>query len=219
MKDKIFDRFFQVEEHQKLNMGGAGLGLAISKNIINLMGGTIHVESKVGEGSNFYFDLPFREVPKHIADSVDSALIQNKNGYPYWPDKVILIAEDDEINFVYLREILSKTGVTILHARTGLKAIDIAETHEKIDLILMDIKMPEVDGIEATKYISTIKPQIPIVAQTAYALYGDQAKCINAGCCAYITKPVEMGKLLQVVGKYVSTGNFINHDYLIKRDQ
>lgn len=216
MKDKIFERFYQVDEHLKLNMGGAGLGLAICKNIINLMGGTIWIESKVGEGSVFSFELPYREVPRNVQEKMVQVPTFNKTSYPAWHDKVILIAEDDDINFIYLREILSKTGAKILHAKNGLKAINFTESQEKIDLILMDIKMPEVDGIEATRYISAIRPHIPIVAQTAYALDGDKAKCINAGCCAYITKPVEMGKLFQVIEKYISAKNFINDNHVVK---
>ncbi len=216
MKERIFERFFQLEEHIKQNVGGAGLGLAICKNIVNLLGGNIWVESREGKGSEFNFKLPFREVPKNIQQKSEQASNNEIKDYQSWHNKVFLIAEDDEINFLFLKEILNRTGVKVLHAKNGLKAIDIAETHEKLDLILMDMKMPEVDGIEATRYISTIRPNIPIIAQTAYALEGDKAKCINAGCCAYITKPVNKDRLFYLIDKYLSMKNYINNNYLIK---
>ncbi len=219
MKGKIFERFIQLGGPPSLNAGGAGLGLAICKNIVSLLGGSIWVESNVDKGSDFCFELPLREVPVHVIKNMDITNTNVKKGYPQWHDKVILIAEDDEINFIFLNEILSKTGAKILHAKNGLKAIDFVETQKKIDLILMDMKMPKLGGIEATRYISTIQPNIPIIAQTAYALDGDRAKCIDAGCCAYIIKPVVREKLFQLIAQYISMENYINDNYLINIKQ
>ncbi len=219
MKEKIFERFIQLGGPSSLNTGGAGLGLAICKNIVGLLGGTIWVESKAGVGSDFCFELPLREVPRNVLKNMDMTNTNLKKGYPQWHNKVILIAEDDEINFIFLNEILSKTGAKILHAKDGLKAIDFVETQEKIDLILMDMKMPKLGGIEATRYISTIRPNIPIIAQTAYALDGDRAKCIDAGCCAYIIKPILREKLFQLIAQYMSMENNINDNYLINIKQ
>ena len=204
MKDKIFDRFTQVEDNNSMNHRGAGLGLAICKNLINLLGGNIWVESIVGKGSDFFFQLPLREIPDElrIATSVKPSEIIESD--LYWNDKHILIAEDDDSNFMYLNEIFKRTKAKVYRAKNGLEAINIAEAEENLDIILMDIKMPEIDGLEAAKYISSIRPEIPIVAQTAFAMDGDKAKCIKAGCCAYITKPVDKQKLLFLMEKYIS---------------
>lgn len=201
MKDKIFERFFQLEKTQSLNVGGSGLGLAICKNIIQLLGGKIWVDSTEGIGSDFFFQIPCREVPKNSSD-VENAAVEIKD-CPDWSDKQFLIAEDDEINYLFLKEILAKTGVGILRAKNGLEAINMAEAEDKIDLILMDIKMPEVDGLEAAKYITTIRPELPIIAQTAYAMEGDMIKCSKAGCSAYITKPVDRQKLFSLIHRHI----------------
>jgi signal transduction histidine kinase/ActR/RegA family two-component response regulator len=197
MKEKVFERFFQLEKTQALNVGGSGLGLAICKNIIQMLGGKIWLDSVEGKGTDFYFQIQCREVPR------TSSYKENENTemqeIPDWSDKQMLIAEDDEFNFIFLREILSKTGVKILRAKNGLEAINSIETVDNIDLVLMDIKMPEVDGLEAARYISSIRPEIPIIAQTAYAMEDDRIKCMNAGCSSYITKPVDGLKLFQLI--------------------
>ncbi|MBN1596717.1 MAG: response regulator [Bacteroidales bacterium] len=209
MKDKIFDRFVQVEKHNDTNCGGAGLGLAICKNIINLMGGKIWVESEEGKGSVFYFQLPIREVPNEIRNKVGQ-LKESENAIIDLSDKVLLVAEDDNINYIYLNEILKKTGAKILWAKNGLEAINLVESEEHIDLILMDIKMPEVDGLEASRYISGIKPEIPIIAQTALAVDGDKSKCLSAGCSAYITKPIESKNLFLLIRNQLMKKKNIN---------
>lgn len=206
MKDRVFDRFFQLEEHQPLNFGGAGLGLAICKNIVTLMGGKIWMDSVLGQGSEFYFQLPLREAAK-ISPTSKAEVSRNVNDRLNLKNKCILVAEDDEINYQYLEEILVRTGARILRAENGLEAINLAESEEKIDLILMDIKMPQVDGIEATKYISAIRPDIPIIAQTAFAMEDDKLKCLQAGCTAYLTKPIERQKLYILLERYIQSNS------------
>jgi signal transduction histidine kinase/CheY-like chemotaxis protein len=202
MRERIFERFFQLEKTMALNVGGSGLGLAICRNIIKLMGGKIWVDSEEGKSSDFFFQIPCREVSlTSSSENVQQEFID----FPDWKDKRFLIAEDDEFNFIFLREIFQKTGACLIRARNGLEAIHAIETGENIDLVLMDIKMPEVDGLEATRYISRIKPEIPIIAQTAYAMESDRAKCINAGCCAYMTKPVDRQKLFQLIHHQLTT--------------
>jgi signal transduction histidine kinase/CheY-like chemotaxis protein len=199
---KIFDRFFQLEEHQALNLGGFGLGLAISKNIINLLGGKIWMTSKVGEGSSFFFRIPYNEANKQLVEKPNS----KKAGAKTWSDLRdvrILIAEDDDMNFMFMEEILTKSGAKIVRAVNGLEAINIAESEEDIDVILMDVKMPEVDGLEASKYISMIRPDIPIIAQTAYAMSGDRTRCLESGCSAYITKPIDQSQLFLLIERYI----------------
>jgi two-component system, chemotaxis family, CheB/CheR fusion protein len=200
MRDKIFDRFYQLEEHQQKNHGGAGLGLAICKNIISLLGGSIWLESQVNEGSCFYFQIPIREVPNDLkASSVEN----NGKFKPDWKNKRIVVAEDDQINFVYIQEVLIRCGAQVIHAKNGMEAIDIVEIENKIDLILMDIKMPEIDGLEASRYISKARPEVPIIALTAFAMEDDKPKCLKAGCVDYISKPVEKEELYTIIDKYI----------------
>jgi PAS domain S-box-containing protein len=202
MKDKIFERFIQLESQNIKDHRGAGLGLAICKNIVNLMGGEIWMESTQGKGSDFFFQLPMREVPPEFERASEKTSQDKKLVRRDWKDRKILIAEDDESNYLYLSEMLKNTGAKILWAKNGLEAINLAESEESIDCILMDIKMPEISGLEATKYIVRVRPEVPIIAQTAFAMDGDKEKCIGAGCCAYISKPVDSEKLLNLIEKF-----------------
>lgn len=195
MKDKIFERFVQANDNYSPKFGGTGLGLAISKNIISLMGGKIWLSSELGVGSNFSFQLPLlkpavKDLPKN-----EPVQQTQKRRYPNFTGKKILVAEDEETNFFFLKEMLKKTKVKIAWAQNGLDAINYAESEEDIDLILMDIKMPQVNGIEATKYISGIKPELPIVAQTAFAMENDIKTCKEAGCCGFLSKPIKSEEL------------------------
>ncbi len=202
MNDKIFDRFYQMEEHQQKNHGGAGLGLAICRNIVTLFEGRIWFESTVNTGSCFYFQLPYRVVPEEIAAN---AFLSEKNGNsaPDWSSKRIIVAEDDQINFVYIQEVLSQCGAHVIHAKNGIEAIEIAELENKVDMILMDIKMPMVDGLEASKYISQIRSEIPIVALTAFAMEDDKPRCLKAGCVDYLSKPIDKKELYAIIDKYI----------------
>jgi len=203
MKDKIFNRFTQVESNDRKEYRGAGLGLAICKNIINLLGGNIWVESKPGKGSDFFFRLPLiKPSNESEAESIDTSL-SYKEKISDWSERNLIIAEDDESNFIYLSELLKPSQIKILWAKNGMEAIDIAESDQKIDCILMDIKMPIISGIEATQYILGIRPEIPIIAQTAFALEGDKEKFLEAGCSAYITKPIKKEELFELLEKYI----------------
>lgn len=112
-----------------------------------------------------------------------------------WTDKTIMIAEDDHFSFIYLREILSGTGATIMHAENGLRAFSDCLKNPNVSVVLMDIKMPVVNGLESTRLIKKYKPNIKIIAQTAFAMQDDKQRCINAGCDDYITKPVNAEEL------------------------
>jgi signal transduction histidine kinase/CheY-like chemotaxis protein len=201
--ESIFERFVQLEGNSTMNSGGAGLGLAICKNIVDLLGGKIWVESQPGKGSTFYFRLPRHEVPREL----QTENLAYKERFPRdsneWEGKKILIAEDDEINYVFISELLKRTGAEIIRASNGLEAINLTESTEDIDLILMDIKMPEINGLEATQYIATIRPALPIIALTAYAMNGDKQKCLNAGCRDYLVKPVLKEELFATLEKFL----------------
>ncbi len=126
----------------------------------------------------------------------------NKNGLPDWQDKVLLVVEDEDHNFTYIYEILKKTKIKILRAETGMEAMRLFREN-KVNMILMDIKLPEMDGYEATREIKTIDPGIPVVAQTAYAMMHEREKCRQAGCDDYISKPFEPSRLLEIILKYI----------------
>ncbi len=123
---------------------------------------------------------------------------------PDWSDKVILIAEDEKINFLFLKAVFKKSGITILEANTGREAIDLCEDGKnQVDIILMDIKMPDIDGLEATRKIKKINPDIAVIAQTAYTFKEDQERAEEAGCDDFLAKPVRPANLLALVDKYL----------------
>jgi len=126
----------------------------------------------------------------------------NPSGY-FWQDNVILIGEDEIINFRLLEVMLAKTKVKLLHGRTGRETLQIFKDNPTIDLVLIDIKMPEMDGCEVTREIRKINQQVPIIAQTAFALELERIKALEAGCNAYLTKPIMQNKLLEMIGSFL----------------
>lgn len=195
----VFDRFRQVEDGSTRKHGGTGLGLAISKAYIEKMGGKIWLESKLTEGSTFYFSLPY--IPDMPAKS-EPQVVPGHKVYN-WASKTILVAEDEPLNFRFFEEILEDTNVNIIWVKNGREAVETCLKNDAIDLILMDIKMPEMNGYDATRAIKRLKPNIPVIAQTAYALIGDEARAKEAGCDDYIYKPLNISKLLRLISNYL----------------
>ncbi|NOQ25458.1 MAG: response regulator [Bacteroidales bacterium] len=196
----IFRRFTKIENNKKKIYRGAGLGLAISKNLIYLLGGDIWVDSEMNKGSTFYFTIPhIKKTDKEEHIEVKKSKMSDFN----WSEKTILIAEDEESNYLYFKMLLSKTKANILHADTGIKAVKICHKN-KVDLILMDIKMPEMDGLEATKIIKKENKMIPIIALTAFAMENDKKISIEAGCDEYVSKPFNKLKLLSLLNTYLT---------------
>ena len=190
---QIFTRF------EKLNdfVQGTGLGLSICKSIVERLGGRIEVSSELGQGSTFALYLPYQEIPVEVAErslstKIDSESVRHKK---------ILVVEDIESNFAQLN-ILLKKEYTILWVRNGQEAIN-SFIREKPDLILMDIRMPVMDGIQATEKIRTISLSVPIIAVTAYAFYTEQQQAIQAGCNAVISKPYSLEKLKETIETYI----------------
>jgi signal transduction histidine kinase len=197
LQDTIFDRFVKIEHEISRLYGGTGLGLAIGKDLAEMMGGKIWFNSEVGVGSEFYFLLPDSVIPYDRKDkTISSKELKAKYN---WQGKKVLIVEDDEMSFVYLKEVLKSTQIDILHAKSGKQAIELVEANPEINIILMDIKLPEMDGYEATRRIKQINSEIPVIAQTAYAMADDQQKIIQAGCNDYISKPINRRKLLHTI--------------------
>ena len=195
----IFERFRQVELELNKNYGGTGLGLAISKKLVEMLGGEIWVESEFGKGSKFIFTLPYEAVA--ISDAIEDVQVAEKEIVTVLKDTTILVAEDEEMNFFFLKEILSGDGITILRAKDGLEAIDIFSSNPAIDVVLMDIKMPKMNGLDATRKIKEIKPDIPIIAQTAFAMRDEKENAIAAGCDDYIIKPIRKEELINSINR------------------
>lgn len=200
LQKRIFGRFPEDETFTGKSES-SGLGLTISKNLVRLLGGKIWVESEVGMGSTFYFNLPFEGVPDtyhHMAPE-EEFVIPSYN----WKDKVILVVEDDEVNFKFLEAVLQDTAATILHASNGLQAVELCKSINKIDLVLMDIKMPEMDGFQATRLIREFNKKVPIIAQTAYVMENEWDKCFEVGCNDQITKPIEIKEFFEKVDRFL----------------
>ncbi len=200
-QEAIFDRFIQADIEDKRAFQGAGLGLSISKAYVEMLGGKMWLESKEGKGSTFYFTIPYNNtrILKENAITVDSNIttktMDNRN-------LKVLVVEDDEVSDFYITTKLKSFCREILHADNGMKAIEICQNNLDLDLLLMDINMPEMNGLEATKQIRKFNKDVVIIAQTAYALKGDREKAIEAGCNSYITKPIESSVLLELIKKY-----------------
>src|SRR6056297_636298 len=193
-KELVFERFRKIEDNKTKLYRGAGLGLAICKSLIKLLGGEIWVESYLGSGSSFYFTIPYKKVKKNQKKND----ISRHNTDYNWLNKTILVAEDEQANYFYIEEVLKKTNARLIRATNGKEAVKEVKKNQKIDLIIMDIKMPEMDGYEATKQIKTFNKDIPIISQSAYAMPSDIEKGYLLGINEYITKPVQPKKLLSI---------------------
>lgn len=196
----IFNRFEQADIADKRAFQGSGLGLAISKAYTEMLGGKIWVESEEGVGSTFYFTLPYQinsDEKLMVADVVSAKEEESHNR-----TLKILITEDDETSETLLSIIVKKFSKELLKAKTGKEAVEICRKNSDINLILMDIQMPDMDGYEATRQIRQFNGEVIIIAQTAYGLSGDKEKAIEAGCSDYISKPINRDKLLVLIQKY-----------------
>ncbi len=198
----IFERFRQGSESLTRNYEGAGLGLSISKAYVEMLGGKIWVESEIGIGSTFYFTLPYDPIveEKEILNEIrpSEAEVQLKN-----PKTLkMLLAEDDETSELLMKKIMTQHVSKIMVVRTGIDAVNTCRNHPDLDMVLMDIKMPEMDGYEATRQIRQFNPKIIIIAQTAFALKGDLELALAAGCNDYIYKPIKAEMLNQLIKKH-----------------
>lgn len=200
MQERIFERFVQADISFSRNYEGAGLGLAISKSYVEALGGKIWFTTKESVGSTFYFTLPldahsFEVKGALIAKNLEETIRQRK--------MKILIAEDDSLSMLYLQNLLEPIAFKLYYTNNGTDAVKMAKENPDIDAILMDIRMPDISGIEATRQIRKFNKKVTIIAQTAFAFTNDKISAIYAGCNDYITKPVLPNELFKVLDKWL----------------
>ncbi len=200
MQPDVFNHFMQVDgSYLTRKTGGTGLGLSISKGLVEILKGKIWLESVVDHGTTFYFTLPFRPV-----NQLDEVITEDKNIAYQWNDKTILIIEDDPHNTLLINEYLDSTGIRRLFAKNGNEAMKLFYKESTINLILMDIRLPDVSGLELSKLMKVSKPDCIIIAQTAYAFDNDKETCLQNGCNDFITKPLNETKLLHLIDYYLN---------------
>lgn len=198
MEDMIFNRFHQADISITRNHEGAGLGLSITKSFVEMMGGCIMLDSLEGAGSTFSFTLPYTRCPsssvaaglehQNIPDAIDCA-----------PRLTILIAEDDEVSTILLKRNLKDNNVILLLAENGWEAVEMVRHHSEINLVLMDLRMPVMNGFEATVRIKELRPDLPVIAQTAFTSKEDREKAREAGCNHFVNKPLQVRELLEIM--------------------
>ena len=206
-KKIIFERFSQEDKGLSRNVGGLGLGLSIAKENTELLGGKITVESKkedltVGKagGATFYVTIPYKPVDLDIASKKQNIkTINEQDRY------IVLIVEDEEINHLFLEILLEdfEFKIKVLHAKNGQEAVEICKNDSDIDIVLMDLKMPVMDGYEATQLIKEFRPNLPIIAQTAYSRIEDKNKAEEAGCNDFISKPINKTLFNEIINRYL----------------
>ncbi|MBK7028887.1 MAG: PAS domain S-box protein [Bacteroidales bacterium] len=196
----IFERFRQEEESYTRLYGGTGLGLSISKGLVELLGGKMWLVSDLGVGATFYFSIPSNI---WLGYSAKKETLQTTTIELDLSGKTILIAEDIESNFRLINHMLKKTNARILYAQDGSEAVDICKQEEQVDLILMDIQMPVMNGFEATAEIKKFLPSVPVITLTAFTLSNESEEILAAGCNDYLTKPIDKVVMLEKVKKYL----------------
>ena len=195
-KEKIFERFQQVDNSLTRAHEGAGLGLSISKAYVEMLGGTIHVESKEGVGSTFTFTHPYKQIKKQQAQSNKDKVLSTCNSALAF---CLLIVEDDEVSTLLLKRSLKNQNISILCAENGWEAVELVQCHPEINLVLMDLKMPVMSGYDATKKIKQLRPDLPVIAQSAFTTKEEKQKAREAGCSNFITKPINNTELHNLI--------------------
>lgn len=196
----IYERFTQLNPGNNKLVSGTGLGLSIVKGLVTLLGGEIELDSQPGKGSNFTFSFPLNNLINPQPMKSHEEIFVNLDS----SEKRILLVEDDLYNTEYLLEVLTSAGYKVVHTELGREAVKLA-LKEDFDLILMDVRLPDISGYDATKIIRPLKPNLKIIAQTAYASNGEKQKALETGCNDYISKPTRDDLLLKMINKHLIT--------------
>jgi len=199
---RIFEEFKQEIDGHHRPFEGLGIGLTLAKEVVERMGGKILVKSEKGIGSEFSFSIPYRPAG-NIKTKISSSIGDNFMNPIDWSSKKCLIVDDNKDVLIYLNRILSDTGVSIISARSGIEAIEIIKETPDIDIVLLDMQMPEMNGIEAAKEIRKIRKNLTIIAQTAFVFEDDKDIVLEAGCDACLIKPIRKDHLISVMSSFV----------------
>ena len=198
-QNQVFSRFNKIQSNVKKLYRGAGLGLSITKTLVEELGGKIWVESEVEKGTNFYFTIPFKEAGSGNVEKADPTEKIQYN----WEGKKILIVEDEESNIRMIEMLLKKTKAELLFARDGIEALETCKNEKDIDTILMDVKMPNMDGITATKKLKDMHPNMPVIIFSAFAMEEDRESALEAGAKDFVAKPIKSTELLETISKHI----------------
>ncbi len=206
--EAIFERFIQADITDVEARQGAGLGLSISKAYVEMLGGKIWVESELAKGSSFYFSIPYN-IEKG-EENIDQKVVPRDSEKYLMKNLKILIADDDEISNKLVSLTVKDYCKEIIETKNGVEAVKICQQNPDLDLVLMDIQMPDMNGHEATRHIREFNNKVTIIAQTAFGLSGDREKAINAGCNDYITKPINRSELNTIIQKHINNHSAID---------
>ncbi|MDA3865858.1 MAG: response regulator [Salinivirgaceae bacterium] len=194
---EVFNLFDKSTHAFTFESGGTGLGLSIAKEMTTQLGGKMYFDSETSVGTTFY--MAFDQASYKVNRSENKKPDTNSND---WSSRTILVAEDVEFNFIFLREILVPTGANVIWAKNGAEACAVIDENTQVDLILMDLQMPEMNGYEAAEYIKKAKPTIPIIAQTAFMMANEDEKCFKIGCDGFLSKPIRPRQLIGAIKKF-----------------
>lgn len=200
IKEQVFSNVKRINHgSQNPKNHGLGLGLPICKSLTDLLGGKMNIETAAGMGTTVCFTIPYIPGKQKATPYISRSAVQNLS----LSSKFILVVEDDLMSFQLIEAMLDNTGAKLIHAKNGEDAIEIARLRKDIDLIIMDMRLPFIDGYEATQTIKKFNPKVPIIAQTANAMDYDRDKCMEAGCNEYIPKPIDPDEFLQTIANII----------------